>query len=85
MSRQKNSQNYLFVRVIARGQRALLDVDRLLRHVGEGDLDRVLDAVQQLDDHVRHHLERRPALGTARKHRVTNLKQEELFEIKLPI
>ena len=52
MSRQKNSQNYLFVRVIARGQRALLDVDRLLRHVGEGDLDRVLDAVQKLDDHA---------------------------------
>lgn len=75
MSRQKNSQNYLFVRVIARGQRALLDVDRLLRHVGEGDLDRVLDAVQKLDDHVRDHLERRPPLGAARQHRVANLKR----------
>ena len=41
----------------------LLYLRGLRRHVGEGDLDGVLDAVQQLDDHVRHHLERGPVLA----------------------
>ena len=41
----------------------LLYLRGLRRHVGEGDLDGVLDAVQQLDDHVRDHLERGPVLA----------------------
>ena len=58
----------------------LLYLRGLRRHVGEGNLDRVLDAVQQLDDHVRHHLERGSVLARrVAHHGVAHLKSNEII------
>ena len=58
----------------------LLYLRGLRRHVGEGNLDGVLDAVQQLDDHVRHHLERGSVLARrVAHHGVAHLKSNEVI------
>ena len=57
----------------------LLYLRGLRRHVGEGNLDGVLDTVQQLDDHVRHHLERGSVLARrVAHHGVAHLKSNEI-------
>ena len=62
----------------------LLYLRGLRRHVGEGDLDRVLDAVQQLDDHVRHHLERGSVFARrVAHHGVAHLKSNEMIYRRL--
>ena len=80
---KKRILSYLFVWIIAWGESSFLDVNRLLSHVGEGNLNWVLDGVEQLDDHVRHHLEGGPPLGTAWEHGIPDLKVKAVWLSRL--
>ena len=71
----KKRLSYLFA---ASRSRRLLYLHWLLGHVGEGHLHGVLDAVQQLDDHVGHHLEGGAPLAAAH-HRVPDLKSRKFI------